>query len=105
MKPRVKFHSLLLLCRIDEYIRQYDVRGRNLACSASDVMDDAVFNHEITDLIRRKLLTVIRYGDYRGNSCGSSWTVHLTERAVRLFWPDRIAETNSIRIKRVEKEK
>lgn len=91
-KPNVKLRSLRLLAEIDAYIKQYDIRGRWLPSAAGDVLDGAVFNHEIRDLINRKLLTVCVDCPPRenGDECGDSWTVRLTPRAILAFWPTRV---------------
>lgn len=91
-KPKIKLESVRHLLEIDEYIRQYDLRGRNLESSASDVLDGSVFREEIEDLINRKLLTLIVEEStyYNNRMCGTSWTVHLTPRAMKAFWPARV---------------
>ena len=95
VKPHIRLESVRLLCDIDRYIREFDKPGydrRWLPSAASDVLDGAVDREEIDDLIRRRLLTVIHDGetDEYGTSdslCGNGWTVHLTERAIKAFWP------------------
>ena len=85
--------SLPILCKIDEYIRHYDIRGVVLRDAAADVLDGAVTRRELDDLIRRRLLTVVPYeagqGLGFGDDCGSKWSVNLTERAIGAFWPAR----------------
>jgi hypothetical protein len=92
-RAKLKLHSVQLLARIDGYIRQYDIKGEWLPSAASDVLDGAVFKHEIQDLIRRRLLTVVNDCPPRRpkDECGESWTVHLTPRAINLFWKAREA--------------
>lgn len=95
-KPRMALHSVRLLAEIDNYIRSYNIRGESLTWAASDVLDGAVFNHEIEDLIRRRYLRVVR--EWRSpcrDHCGDSWTVRLSARAMRLFWPARMIPQTS----------
>lgn len=91
MKPKIKLASLKYLCEIDRYIQQYKPERRYLQNSASDVLDGAVDREEIDDLVRRRLLSVIHYHDDEDwqpiGLCGSSWSVHLTDRAIQCFWP------------------
>lgn len=92
MKPRIKAESMQYLVKIDEYIREYDLRGEALLNAASDELDGAVYREEIDDLVRRKLLSVIKFTDeiiWDGHICGYRWTVVLTPRAINLFWPAR----------------
>ncbi len=92
-KPKVAFHSLLLLCDMDRDIRRFDVRGKeNLIHVASDTLDGAVFRHEILDLLHRRLVCIVRDGCGYGEDPGGAYTLHLTERAITAFWPDRLAE-------------
>lgn len=88
---KVKLHSLRHLSRIGAYIREYDCRGRFLCHAASDVLDGAVYRSEIDELIRKRLIRVIHDGAGLPDDplCGGEWTVHLTERAIKLFWPKR----------------
>lgn len=97
MKPRklrISAASLPWLIAIDQYIRQYNITGaRGLYEAASDVLDGWALRHEIDDLVRRKLLTVVPTGesDYRFDMslCGMTWTVGLTDRAIAALWPHR----------------
>lgn len=96
-RPRMALHSIRLMSEIHSYIRQYDIRGDALPAAASDVLDGAVFNREISDLIRRRYLTVVSYDgelDFQDH-CGGSWTVYLTDRSIRLFWPSRVLPTTA----------
>jgi hypothetical protein len=94
MKPRINANSVKYITRIDQYIQQYDLRGADLLSAASDELDGAVYREEIEDLVRRKLLTVIRYEDDQmfgnDNLSGFTWSVSLTERAIHIFWPNRV---------------
>jgi hypothetical protein len=89
MKLSAKSFSLLL--QIDEYIREYDIRGRWLPSAASDVLDGSVHNPEIADLFRLRLITRIidQPPLQECDECGDSWTVHLTDKAIAIFWPER----------------
>lgn len=96
-KPRIPAASAPLLLKIDSYIRQYDMRGPGLASAASDVLDGLAMRHELEPLVRRRLLTVIPYGEdaagwwCRDDSamCGRTFSVHLTDRAMQALWPER----------------
>lgn len=96
-KPKVDIASLRWLDAIDRYIRQYDIRGRTLPEAASDVLDGWAIRDELDDLVRRRLLTVVRYRAFERDLppsclCGSDWSVHLTPRAIQTFWPKRGGE-------------
>lgn len=90
-KPKITLASIRLLCEIDKYVRQYDVRGYYLYQAASDVLDGSVNRSEIDDLVRHKLLTIVydRNGRPAASLCGDGWTVGLTARAMTIFWPGR----------------
>ena len=94
MKPRINANSVKYIDRIDQYIKQYDLRGADLLSAASDELDGAVYREEVEDLVRRKLLTIIRYEDDQmfgnDNLSGFTWSVSLTERAIHIFWPNRV---------------
>lgn len=93
---RINERSLFWLREIDEFIRECDLCGERLRDhAASDVLDGYATRSELDDLIRRRLLTVIHYDDdesppIRRELCGSTWSVDLTERAVRALWPHRM---------------
>jgi len=95
MKPRINANSVKYIDRIDQYIKQYDLRGTALLSAASDELDGVVYREEVEDLVRRKLLTIIRYDtdDYmfgNDNLSGFTWSLSLTERAIHIFWPNRV---------------
>ncbi len=51
---------------------------------------------ELDDLVRLRLLTVVRYSDRESvgrnpHLCGTTWSVNLTERAIRTFWGHRLS--------------
>lgn len=90
------------LIEIDEYVRYCDVRGMaHLQDVASDVLDGWAIRRELKPFFRQKLMVKVRHDDYEDqraagiapedeDRCGGRWTVMFTERAVRIFWPDRI---------------
>jgi hypothetical protein len=95
-KPRINANSAPILLRIDEYIRQYNLRGRALFNAASDTLDGHSTRRELDDLISRRLLSVERFDGYEvtgspedSRLCGHFFSVSLTERAMRAFWPSR----------------
>lgn len=93
-KPRIRASSVRWIVAIDRYIRRINLRGPNLYHAASDELDGHASREELMDLLRRRYLNLIphepsdRFGD--GTICGSRWTVALTDRAMRIFWPDRM---------------
>lgn len=95
LKPRLRPESFALLAQINDYVVRYDIRGvRALASAASDVLDGGVLREEVDALVRSRLLSIERYDDRRDPIsclCGTWWSVLLTERAMRLFWSDRMA--------------
>jgi hypothetical protein len=92
-RPKLTLASVRLLCEVDRYIRQYDIRGPILEHAASDQFDGSYDRDELDELIRKRFLSVLRYDqDKDCILCGSSFTVELTSRAIALFWPDRKGE-------------
>jgi hypothetical protein len=94
-KPRLTPREIGHLCAVDRYIRAYNLRDRSSLSSAfSDVHDGGLYRHEVTQLISQRLLTWAgRGGDDSGLLGGEGRTVHLTDRALRIFWPHRIKGT------------
>src|ERR1051326_5062042 len=94
-KLRISAKSLPFLIEIDRYIRQCNIRGSldQFSGAASDVLDGLAIHSELRDLLRRRLLTIVRYGfddsmgrdplrDSPRNLCGTSWSVRMTERLI-----------------------
>lgn len=96
-KPRINQRSLPLLISLDQHIRDHDCRGTDLYGAPSDLFDGWAYRRELDDLIRRRLLCVLPTGnrrDERGTDmCGTTWTVHLTDRAIQAWWPNRATTT------------
>lgn len=102
-KPRISYKAFKQLRELDEYIRQYDLRGDQLDHAAPDVFDGAVSIFDIEELHRHKWLKFTPYcrplfshghptiANYAEDICGESWTVVLTKNAIKRFWPDRLA--------------
>ena len=96
-KPRIRASSLPWLTAIDDAIRRHDIRGESLYQTASDVLDGWAERRELVDLCRRRLLTIVRnelcdiVADRGREICGNYYSVLLTDRAIRAFWPDRAA--------------
>ena len=81
--PTKKIAAFGLLGEIDEYICRYNITGMDsLARAASDVMDGYKWavDQEVKDLLELKLIQRV----------GSTW--HLTKKAARIFWPERIKQ-------------
>lgn len=92
MKPRINAKSLPILIELDERVRRSDYyKASRLHELASDVLDSGTYRHELDDLIRRRFLAVSPAEGPRGPLCGQGWTVDLTQRAMRTFWPHRLA--------------
>lgn len=83
-KPRLTPRAVRVLDRIDQYIRQYDIKGESLPHAASDVLDGLAWRSdpEIALLCKRSLLVTVPCGDE-----GRTW--HLTDRAISALWPHR----------------
>lgn len=89
------------LREIDEYVQRYDCRGHSLRQAASDVLDGWADKRELQPFFRQKLMVMVRYDDFADqraegigpemeHRCGMRWTVNLTDRAMKIFWPDRL---------------
>ena len=59
-KPRLSAPSYALLVRIADYIVRYDLRGSELPGAAPDVLDGLVSRLEIDELVRKKILSIVR---------------------------------------------
>lgn len=96
-KPRINARSARWLCAIDDDVWRCDVRGRyRLRMIAPDVLDGWATRAELDDLIRRRFLAVVPHDEItrddreREPLCGSTWTVAMTDRAMKVFWPHRL---------------
>lgn len=83
-----------MFCEVDDAIRRGGYQsGHNLEQAFSDVHDSGVYREEVSALIRKRLLAVIPLSeppgprDYCTSLMGYHWTVDLTDRAMRIFWP------------------
>ena len=92
---------------IDEYIRKYNCRGHSLRQAASDVLDGWAEKEELRPFFRQRLMVMVRHDDYEDqraagigpeheDRCGHRWTVDLTRRAIRCFWPDRLDSFDAV---------
>jgi hypothetical protein len=96
---RVSAKSLPILAQIHRHVEMCNVRGdlQRFRDVASDSCDGHFYRDELDDLVKRRLLTVIRYDDndpagrFDRRLCGSTWSVDPTERLVRGLWPDRLS--------------
>ncbi|MBK1670416.1 hypothetical protein CKO28_20540 [Rhodovibrio sodomensis] len=95
-KPRLNQRSLPWLIEIDEALRDPKAYRGDPRPAASDALDGHATRAELDELIRRRFLEVIPAPEekpywpveYR-ERCGTVWSVQLTPRAVRTFWPER----------------
>ncbi len=96
-KPRLTIQQARWFVEVDKYVRQYDVRtapGKLWGLNEvfSDVHDGNLTPDEVRPLIRQKLMTwyPLERDGYDSGLLGCALTVTLTERALRIFWPERI---------------
>lgn len=95
--------SIPWVLKIDACIREYNIRGpfERFRDVASDALDSSALRSELDDLIRRRMLTVVRHGfddslgrdplrDQDSRFCGAGWSVDPTPRMIQTFWPDRL---------------
>jgi hypothetical protein len=93
-KPRLTLFEFQCLMRLHQEIVERDYRGETLGHAASDLYDGWLKPEEVRGLIRKRLFLKIPIpaGEGPGNDLlGDRMTVHLTDRAIRVFWPDRRA--------------
>lgn len=97
-KPHISYRAFKLLQELHEYITQYDLKGQSLVHNAaSDVFDGAVGYSKLEELHKKRWLRIVKLkddfitGGHWDNSCGSNWTVELTDIAIKRFWPERLA--------------
>ena len=92
-KLRMSARAARIMANVDHYIRQYDIKGNRLSDAASDELDGAVTRDEVDELVRRRLLRIVKFDNKCGQSeaCGSNWTVAQTDRAMTKLWPERMA--------------
>lgn len=106
-KPRLSLAEARMFIDVDRYIRAYGNTPHNLEQTFSDTHDGGVFRREVDGLIRKRLLTVIPMKEMPGprewdsGLMGYSWTVDLTERAMKTFWPE-LNERRHAEIRRQE---
>lgn len=104
-KPRIPARCARFLAEIDNYIHRYNVRGQALPSAAADVLDGWATRAELEPLIRRRLLSVIRYGERPAEgACGWEFSVHLTPRAMNALWPDRVRAATAPARRRTRQE-
>lgn len=113
-KPRLTPRECRWFDRVHRAVVEDDLRGESLVQAFSDVHDSGLTLAEVRPLVRQRLLRVVHMGvddlprvdgvpyeptgwcrmpDGRMDHSpliGFRKTVDLTERALRLFWPDRI---------------
>lgn len=92
VKPRLTPREVAWVCAVDAYVRQYQVRGRNLASAFSDVHDGRLFPRDVAPLVEQGLLAIkpLRGGpETFTDLLGDRFTVSLTPRACRIFWKSR----------------
>lgn len=89
------------LVEIDRYIREGDCRGDGLRQAASDVLDGWATKEDLQTFFRQKLMVIVDLGPFYefppecDKMCGQRWTVDLTDRAMRIFWPDRMEDRHA----------
>lgn len=96
---RVSAKSVPILSQIHHHIVMCNVRGdlSRFRDVASDACDGHFYRDELDDLVRRRLLVVVRYNDndaanrFDKRLCGSTWSVEPTPQLVTALWPDRVA--------------
>src|SRR5271166_6423558 len=100
MKPTLKLASIKILAEIDEYIKEFDIRGIGLMQAPSDVCDGSFDRQELDELIRKKILSICwhdeiprgerkYYDSWRPALCSHGWTVDFTPAAIKYFYPER----------------
>ena len=102
-KIRIAVRSIPLLAELDEHIRRCGIEGplSRFRDIASDCFDGAYVRAELDDLIRRRLLYVVRHGfdDSMGRDpsrdsdpklCGVGWSVNPSDALVLALWPGRL---------------
>lgn len=108
-KVRFRASSARWLNWIDRHIRACNIRGplSRFTDVAADALDGHVTKKDLSDLIKRRLLVVVRYGYDDSEKwgpdpmrrmdpelCGTCWSVNPTERLIRALWPDRLRRAN-----------
>lgn len=81
-----------MFCKVDDYIRRYGRDPVGLEQAFSDVHDGGLYLKEVQRLFRKRLLTKIRTEppgprEWDSGLMGYLWTVDMTDRAMRIFWP------------------
>lgn len=95
VKPRIQPAAVPLLQELNRYIEQCDVRGSSLAGVAADVFDGCLTEDELRPLLVAGLVAQVDFEREPGVGdlvCGSSWSVVLTDTAMRAFWSGRMTE-------------
>lgn len=93
-KPRLTLFECRCLSKLDGYIRESNTRGPYLKDAFSDHFDGHFYPHEVSGLVRKRLLKTVPLDDAEGPGnglMGDKVTYDLTPRAIAIFWPDRAA--------------
>lgn len=94
-KPRLTLAEARYFCEVDCDIRRGGYSsGRDLEQAFSDRHDSGLYRREIDGLIRKRLLRIVPLlpdQEYDIGLMGYSFTVDMTDRAMRIFWPKLFA--------------
>lgn len=110
-KPRLTVEQARWFAEVHERVCCCDTRTAPgelwpLCEAFSDVHDGNLTPDEVRPLIRKKLLTwcPLETDGYDNGLLGGKVTVTLTERALRIFWPDRVTPPRCkfVRLSRAE---
>jgi hypothetical protein len=101
-KPRLTPEQCRWLDEVHRDVVSYDLRGPSLVQAFSDRHDSGLLEREVAPLVRSRLLRWMPFSEVprEFRECdpgpglrliGTFRTVDLTDRAIRIFWPDRAA--------------
>jgi hypothetical protein len=101
-KPRLTPEQCRWLAEVHSNVVRYNRRGPSLVEAFSDVHDGGLYESEVAPLVKQRLLRWMPFSEVPWELresdpgpgrrlIGHFRTVDLTDRAIRIFWPDRAA--------------
>lgn len=99
-KPRLTPAQCRWFDEVHRDVVRHNRKGYSLREAFSDCHDGALYEREVEPLVRQRLLSWMPFSEvpreFRDNDpgqgrrlIGTFRTVDLTDRAIRIFWPDR----------------
>lgn len=99
VRAKISTRSVNVVCKLDKDVRRFNVRGsmQRWHDVAADSLDGHFYRHELSDLVKRRMLDMVFYNKSETNVyergahslCGTGWSVNITPKMIKTFWPER----------------